>query len=594
MNINSNTANSANHPSSLVDGPSGLVSGGSGITEPFFSNYEEIARGSTHVLFRARRYGRWYVLKGIRDELRGNPLYDEWLYKEYSVGVSLDHPAIVRVESLEDDNVVGRCIVMEWVEGQTLDQWRQGKSAADVRAMFSQLLDAVDYLHHHGIYHHDLKPSNIIIAHDGRLKLIDFGLSDGPQYAAFKHSAGSDGFVAPEQKAGTTADHRADIYALGCILLSLFGRRYRHAARCAMREDPQKRPQSVAELRRLMHPRWWISLLVLLLLAAAVFPVLFPLPIVHSFVLPSGQTVYYRVLQHVPQRQVALVYTGADNQECPGGLEMLHGHLDIPPTVRHLGMDYALVEIGPHTFHNQYFITGVTLPEGLQRIGVGALAGCPAMKDTLVIPSSLREIGGDAFTDCSGIPAVRWLADSCNVSNDAKQCFYRCLSLRKVVIGPGVTVAATRTFNNIRVLESVYFADGVQTIGKDAFVMDSSLIDVRWPSTLRVIEHAAFYECDLREIVLPDSLEIVGTYSFAYNERLRRIVLGPAVNFVGTYAFADCYELEDVTVKASVPPQVVVTSFDGMPDGVVLHVPEASVNAYRSAPVWDRFTVVGF
>lgn len=86
MNINSNTANSANHPSSLVDGPSGLVSGGSGITEPFFSNYEEIASGSTHVLFRARRYGRWYVLKGIRDELRGNPLYDEWLYKEYSVG----------------------------------------------------------------------------------------------------------------------------------------------------------------------------------------------------------------------------------------------------------------------------------------------------------------------------------------------------------------------------------------------------------------------------------------------------------------------------------------------------------------------------
>lgn len=155
MNINSNTAN---HSSSLVDGPSGLVSGGSGITEPFFSNYEEIARGSTHVLFRARRYGRWYVLKGIRDELRGNPLYDEWLYKEYSVGVSLDHPAIVRVESLEDDNVVGRCIVMEWVEGQTLDQWRQGKSAADVRAMFSQLLDAVDYLHRHGIYHHDLKP----------------------------------------------------------------------------------------------------------------------------------------------------------------------------------------------------------------------------------------------------------------------------------------------------------------------------------------------------------------------------------------------------------------------------------------------------
>ena len=586
MNINSNTAN---HSSSLVDGPSGLVSGGSGITEPFLSNYEEIARGSTHVLFRARRYGRWYVLKGIRDELRTNPLYDEWLYKEYSVGVSLDHPAIVRVESLEDDNVVGRCIVMEWVEGQTLDQWRQGKSAADVRAMFSQLLDAVGYLHHHGIYHHDLKPSNILVTSDGRLKLIDFGLSDGPQYAAFKHSAGSNGFA--EQKAGASADHRADIYVLGRLMQMLFGRRYRHAARCAMREDPARRPQSVDQLRRLMHPRWWLSLMVVVLLAAAVFPVLFPLPIVHSFVLSSGQTVYYRVLQHVPQRQAALVYTGADGQECPGGLEMLQGHLDIPPSIRHLGLDYDLVEIGEHSFHNQSFITGVSLPEGLLRIGTGAFAGCPAMKDTLVIPHSLRVIGNDVFTDCSGIPVVQWLADSCVAAEKDMQCFYRCLSMRKVEIGPGVTVSPSQMFSNNRVLESVYFADGVQTIGKDAFAMDSSLIDVRWPSTLRVIEHAAFYECDLREIVFPDSLQVVGTYSFAYNERLRRIALGPAVSFVGTYAFADCYELEEVTVKASVPPQVVVTSFDGMPDGVVLHVPEASVDAYRQHPVWGRFNV---
>lgn len=166
--------------------------------------------------------------------------------------------------------------------------------------------------------------------------------------------------------------------------------------------------------------------------------------------------------------------------------------------------------------------------------------------------------------------------------------------MRKVEIGPGVTVVPSQMFSDNRVLESVYIGDGVQTIGKDAFAMDSCLTDVRWPSSLRVIEHGAFYECDLREITLPDSLEIVGTYSFAYNERLRRVVLGPAVSFVGTYAFADCYGLEEVTVRATVPPQVVVTSFDGMHDGVVLRVPEASVGAYSRDPVWGRFTVVGF
>ncbi len=66
----------------LNDGPSGLVSGGFGITEPFFSAYEEIGRGTSHILYRARRYGRWYVLKGLGEELRDNPPYEEWLYKE--------------------------------------------------------------------------------------------------------------------------------------------------------------------------------------------------------------------------------------------------------------------------------------------------------------------------------------------------------------------------------------------------------------------------------------------------------------------------------------------------------------------------------
>ena len=152
---------------------SGLVSGGSGITEAFFSAVEEICRGESHVLYRARRYGRWYVLKALREELRGNPIYEEWLYKEYSVGVSLDHPNIVRVESLEAVEPFGNCIVMEWVEGDPL-------GVRCTREVLDRLLDAVDYSHRHGIYHHDLKPSNIMVMPDGRVKLIDFGLSDGP------------------------------------------------------------------------------------------------------------------------------------------------------------------------------------------------------------------------------------------------------------------------------------------------------------------------------------------------------------------------------------------------------------------------------
>ena len=105
------------------------------------------------------------------------------------------------------------------------------------------------------------------------------------------------------------------------------------------------------------------------------------------------------------------------------------------------------------------------------------------------------------------------------------------------------------------------------------------------------MEDHAFYETDLLEVVLPDSLEVVCPYAFAYNNRVRRIELGSALRFIGTFAFADYYELEEVTVRAVEPPQVAETSFDAMPDGVRLRVPAESVDKYRSDPVWGRFCV---
>ncbi|MBR1550262.1 MAG: leucine-rich repeat protein [Bacteroidales bacterium] len=565
------------------------MSGGSGITEPFFSNYEELTRGQCHVLYRARRYGRWYVLKGLREELRGNALYEEWLYKEYSIGVSLDHPNIVRVESLEDDPVAGRCIVMEWVEGERL-----GDDLGEFRSQaLDQLLTAVEYLHRHGIYHHDLKPSNILVTSDGRVKLIDFGLSDGPQYASFKHSAGSDGFAAPEQLEGRTADQRADIYALGRIVRLLYPHRYRRAVRHALRRDPQRRPSSVAALRTLMRPRWPLGLAQLAVAALVVWGLFFPSPFTHSTRLPSGQTVSYRVLSHLPERRVALVKNG-HGEPGQGSCELLEGHLDIPPMLRHLGMTYRLTEVADEAFRNQNHLVGLTLPEGLETIGRCAFAGCTMLMDTLVLPRSLRTLGDHAFEDGSSIRIVVWQADSCGtryLEEDVHRCFYRCRSLRSLTMAATVRVVPGTLFNDIDSLRTLCLADGIREIEKDAFANDSVLREVRWPQSLRNIDHGAFYACDLREVVLPDSVEAVGNYAFAYNNRVRRIDLGPAVRYVGTFAFADCFELEEITVRTATPPQAVETSFDACPPTVVLRVPAEAIDAYRAHPVWGRFTV---
>lgn len=131
------------------------------------------------MLYRAKRYGRWFILKGLPPELQNLAEYRNQQEREFLIGVQLVHPNIVATYSLETISNLGRCIVIESVDGITLSQWLSTKPSKQARQRtLNQLLDAIDYLHTHQLVHHDLKPANILITHNGNnLKLIDFGLS---------------------------------------------------------------------------------------------------------------------------------------------------------------------------------------------------------------------------------------------------------------------------------------------------------------------------------------------------------------------------------------------------------------------------------
>lgn len=135
---------------------------------------------SHSILYRAKRYGRWFVLKGLppaQQHLTDSLILQD---KEFRLGLLLVHPNIVATYSLETVPDCGRCIVMEAVDGQNLDRWLATKPDRQKRTrVLYQLLDAVEYLHARQLVHHDLKPSNILITRNGEnLKLIDFGLSN--------------------------------------------------------------------------------------------------------------------------------------------------------------------------------------------------------------------------------------------------------------------------------------------------------------------------------------------------------------------------------------------------------------------------------
>ena len=219
-------------------------------------SYEPLESRGFNQLMKVKRQGRWFLLKGLKPEYRGQAVYMELLKKEYELMVQLDHSNIVKAYGKELNDKMGPCIVMEYIDGVTLDQFLEGNPTRQARRkVVDQLVDALAYVHSKQILHRDLKPSNILITHNGNnVKIIDFGLSDADDYAILKQSAGTVKYMAPEQKEqGRKIDCRSDVYAFGLLLQKLFPHQYRHIASKCTREDPARRYPDMEAVRKALE-----------------------------------------------------------------------------------------------------------------------------------------------------------------------------------------------------------------------------------------------------------------------------------------------------------------------------------------------------
>ena len=217
-----------------------------------WSEPELLSSKGHNALYVATRFGRKYVLKALAEPYRESTPHIELLRKEFTIGVGVDHPNIVRLLDFGHMDSIGWYIRMEFIDGITLDQFLETNPPAVIRRrVIEQLLDALSCLHERQIIHRDIKPSNILITRNGStVKLIDFGVSDTDDYVTFKQPAGSMAYIAPEQLAGKTIDNRADIYAVGKIIALLFPHRYKYIARKCTRVNPADRYSSCAQVLR--------------------------------------------------------------------------------------------------------------------------------------------------------------------------------------------------------------------------------------------------------------------------------------------------------------------------------------------------------
>lgn len=148
--------------------------------------------------------------------------------REARVTAALSHPNVVTVHDtgVEGDTAY---LVMELLPGPSLaDRLQEGPlPVEDVVEVGRQVASALDAAHARGLVHRDIKPGNIVAAADGRVRVVDFGITQlgeagAEQALTATHTVmGTAEYLAPEQATGGRVDGRADLYALGCVLFAL-------------------------------------------------------------------------------------------------------------------------------------------------------------------------------------------------------------------------------------------------------------------------------------------------------------------------------------------------------------------------------------
>ena len=206
-----------------------------------FTALQIISRNDMHIIYKGIRFGRFWVIKALTPEYREHDECKQMLFKEFDIMMRLSHDNIVAVHSLEKDPNLGLCIIMEYIDGTTLADWLKNSHDLSSRLKVAlKLCEVFAYINDCGIVHRDIKPENILISRlNGSVKIIDFSHADTDNHILFKHPAGTEGFISPEQRSSILPDIRNDIYSFGKVLTWLLpDRRFKATrAKCLAKID---------------------------------------------------------------------------------------------------------------------------------------------------------------------------------------------------------------------------------------------------------------------------------------------------------------------------------------------------------------------
>ena len=310
----------------------------------------------------------------------------------------------------------------------------------------------------------------------------------------------------------------------------------------------------------------------------------------------------------------------------------------------------SVTSIGDQAFSYCYGLTSVTIPSSVTSIGDYAFYCCNGLK-SVTIPNSITSIGDWAFSFCSGLTSITIPTSVTSIGNGA----FSCSGLTSVAIPSSVVTIGANPFSSCDNLESIivdsdnqYYCSvegvlfnkskdillsfpigketntynipsSVTSIGGGAFDCCNGLKSVTIPNSVTSIGNYAFYYCTgLISVTLPNSVTSIGDYAFHYCTGLISITIPNSVTSIGKSAFSGCFSLTTVTIPNSVisigdyafmgsdklteiycsavqPPVCDYQTFLVVPTTCKVYVPKNSVEAYRAANCWNRFSnIIGY